>query len=248
MTAAPKRDELHRLLEHRATRSVLAVCIVVSLLPFVWVGALQTVFLVVFGLALLAAGLGLVAWASGLAAAALTALTALTYLFLYTPLKTRTAWCTAVGSLPGALPVLIGAAGRAPDGVPGAEAWIGFAALFCWQVPHFMALAALWREDYARGGFRVATVEDPSGESAARQSSAFLALLAAALAYGLARQGAHPATWAAVAVVTARYVALGARFDRPETREAAARPFFLFSLLHLPVALLALVLDRVLRG
>jgi len=201
-----------------------------------------------FGLALLVAGLATVGIGANFAAMALTALTAATYLFLYTPLKTRTAWCTVVGSLPGALPVLIGAAGRADDGHLSAAPWLGFALLFCWQVPHFMALAVLWRDDYARGGFRVATVEDPSGESAAAQSSAFLALLAAATAAALASQGAHPAAWAVALASTAAYVGLGARFDAPATRAEAARPFFLLSLLHLPVVLLALVLDRALRG
>ena len=202
----------------------------------------------VFGLALLVAGLATVGVGANFTAMALTALTAATYLFLYTPLKTRTAWCTVVGSLPGALPVLIGAAGRADDGHLSAAPWLGFALLFCWQVPHFMALAVLWRDDYARGGFRIATVEDPSGESAAAQSSAFLALLAAATAGALAAQSAHPLTWAVAVAATAAYVRLGARFDAPATREAAARPFFLFSLLHLPAVLLALVLDRALRG
>jgi protoheme IX farnesyltransferase len=202
----------------------------------------------VFGLALLVAGLATVGVGANFTAMALTALTAATYLFLYTPLKTRTAWCTVVGSLPGALPVLIGAAGRADDGHLSAAPWLGFALLFCWQVPHFMALAVLWRDDYARGGFRIATVEDPSGESAAAQSSAFLALLAAATAGALAAQAAHPLTWAVAVAATAAYVRLGARFDAPATREAAARPFFLFSLLHLPAVLLALVLDRALRG
>ena len=202
----------------------------------------------VFGLALLVAGLATVGVGANFTAMALTALTAATYLFLYTPLKTRTAWCTVVGSLPGALPVLIGAAGRADDGHLSAAPWLGFALLFCWQVPHFMALAVLWRDDYARGGFRIATVEDPTGESAAAQSSAFLALLAAATAGALAAQAAHPLTWAVAVAATAAYVRLGARFDAPATREAAARPFFLFSLLHLPAVLLALVLDRALRG
>ena len=212
------------------------------------VGALSPRAALAFGAILLAAGLALVGIGANFTAMALTALTAATYLFLYTPLKTRTGWCTVVGSLPGALPVLIGAAGRADDGHLSAAPWLGFALLFCWQVPHFMALAVLWRDDYARGGFRIATVEDPSGETAAAQSSAFLALLAAATAAALGAQGAHLATWLVAAASTDAYVGLGARFDDPARRAAAARPFFLFSLLHLPVVLLALVLDRTLRG
>ncbi len=199
----------------------------------------------IFGSLLLIGGLFLVALGANLIAAGLTALTAATYLLLYTPLKSRTGWCTVVGSLPGALPILIGAAGRAPDGFPTPSAWLGFCALFAWQVPHFMALAVLWRDDYKRGGFKVATVEDPTGESAARQSSAFLALLAAALTAALAYQAAHVLTWLIVTLTTVWYVVLGARFDNTASRDATARPFFLFSLLHLPITLLALVMDRI---
>lgn len=208
-------------------------------------GQLEPRAALIFGLGLLIGGLMLVTLGTNLIAAGLTALTAATYLLLYTPLKSRTGWCTVVGSLPGALPILIGAAGRAPDGVPTPLAWLGFSALFVWQVPHFMALAVLWRDDYQRGGFKVATVEDPSGESAARQSSAFLALLAAALTAALAYQAAHGLTWFIVTAMTAWYVVLGARFDNAATRDATARPFFLLSLLHLPVTLLALVVDHI---
>jgi len=195
-----------------------------------------------FGASLLVAGLAAVGWGAGFAAMALTAATAVTYLFLYTPLKTRTPWCTVAGSLPGALPVLIGAAGR--TGAVGKFDLAVFALLFCWQVPHFMGLAVLWREDYAAGGFRVATVADPSGDSAARQSTAFLAGTLLASAAPVLLDPSLLAYGAVAAAAGLAFARLGLRFRHPGTRAAAARPFFLFSLLYLPLVLAALVLDR----
>lgn len=199
----------------------------------------------VFGVALLTASLAILHRWSSPAALWLTIATVLTYLFLYTPLKTRTHWCTVAGSLPGALPVLIGAAARAPDGQPGALAWALFVILFCWQVPHFMGLAVLWRDDYARAGFRMATVVDPSGRLAAWQSSVFLALLLAASAAPVALAPGELGVYGAVAAALGLgYARLGLRFHRDAQREQVARPFFLYSLAYLTGLLLALVLDR----
>lgn len=205
-------------------------------------GALRPRQALAFGAALLVAGLAAVGWGAGFAAMALTAATAVTYLFLYTPLKSRTPWCTVAGSLPGALPVLIGAAGR--TGTVGGFDLAVFALLFCWQVPHFMGLAVLWREDYAAGGFRVATVDDPSGDSAARQSTAFLAGTLVASAAPVLLDPSLIAYGAVAAAAGLAFARLGLRFRRPATRAAAARPYFLFSLLYLPLVLAALVLDR----
>jgi len=97
----------------------------------------------------------------------LGAASCITYLTLYTPLKTRTPWCTFVGAFPGAVPPLIGwAAARNSLGGP---AWLLFAILFFWQFPHFLAIAWIYREDYARAGIRMLPVVDPSGRSTFRQ-------------------------------------------------------------------------------
>jgi len=99
--------------------------------------------------------------------ALLGACSAITYLALYTPLKTRTPWCTFVGAFPGAVPPLIGwAAARNSLGAP---AWMLFAILFVWQFPHFLSIAWVYREDYARAGIRMLPVVDPSGRSTFRQ-------------------------------------------------------------------------------
>jgi len=200
----------------------------------------------IFGIVLLIGGLAMIARWTNLTALALTAATVLSYLFLYTPLKTRTQWCTVVGSLPGALPVLIGSAARSTDGNPDAMGWALFAILFCWQVPHFMGLAVLWKDDYARGGFRIATVVDPSGESAARQSTFFLVLLLVASAVPVILAPADLRAYGVVAALLgAWYLRLGIAFHDKSRREHVARRFFLFSLLYLSVLLLTLVLDRI---
>jgi heme o synthase len=107
----------------------------------------------------------------GLAVNWLSALVALTttllYLGLYTPLKTRTTLSTAVGAIPGALPPMIGWA--AAHGTLSLGAWVLFAILFVWQFPHFMAIAWMYREDYARAGIRMLPVIDRKGDATFRQ-------------------------------------------------------------------------------
>jgi heme o synthase len=112
---------------------------------------------------------------------AIFGLVALTsYLFLYTPLKTRTHWCTFVGAFPGALPPLLGwTAARNELGI---EALILFGILFLWQFPHFHAIAMMYREDYARAGIRMLPVVEPDGRSTARQITGYtLALVLVSL-------------------------------------------------------------------
>lgn len=209
-------------------------------------GQLTTTSALVFGLGLLIASLVILARWTHPTALALTVATVVTYLFLYTPLKTRTPWCTVAGSLPGALPVLIGSAARAADGKPDAVGWALFAILFCWQIPHFMGLAVLWRDDYARGGFRMATVVDPSGESAAAQSTFFLVLLLLASAVPVMLAPSELQIYGVIAALLGGwYMKLGLAFRRADRREQVARPFFLFSLVYLSLLLLALVLDRI---
>src|SRR3954453_19701905 len=111
-----------------------------------------------FGVLLSAAGVLYLASLVNPLSAALAALTLVTYVFLYTPLKTRTSLCTVVGAVPGAIPPMIGF--PAVDGVLSPGAWALFSILFFWQLPHFLAIAILYRDDYARGGFRMLPVFD----------------------------------------------------------------------------------------
>ncbi len=121
----------------------------------------------IFGLALsLVAELALWLWANPLTAV-LGALAFGLYLFAYTPLKTRTAWCTTVGAFPGAMPALMG--WTAARGEITLEGWVLFALLFLWQFPHFYAIAWVYREDYARAGIRMLPVLDREGRLTGQQ-------------------------------------------------------------------------------
>lgn len=120
-----------------------------------------------FGAGLAAAGAIYLALAIGPLPSLLGILTAISYLALYTPLKTRTTWATFVGAFPGAIPPMIGWV--AASGSLGVGAWLLFAILFFWQFPHFDAIAWMYREDYARAGIRMLPVVDRSGEKTFRQ-------------------------------------------------------------------------------
>ena len=144
-----------------------------------------------FGLVTLAAGAAeLLLFVGALTAAAAIA-TWLVYVAIYTPLKTRTPLNTAVGAVSGALPILIGwtATGTSID----MRCWALVAVMFLWQFPHFMAIAWLYREDYARGGQRMLTVVDPTGLRAAGQAIvAAMALVPVSLVPALAPEAGSP--------------------------------------------------------
>src|SRR6185369_9512392 len=134
----------------------------------------------VFGAIVTAAGIVYLAVAVDALPALVTAATTVTYLFAYTPLKPRTSLCSIVGAVPGALPPLTGWA--AARGTLGVESWVLFAIMFLWQIPHSLAIACLYRDDYARAGIRLLPVIDPDGASTGRHVlSNSLALLLVAL-------------------------------------------------------------------
>jgi len=97
--------------------------------------------------------------------AALGAFTLITYIFIYTPLKRVSTICTLIGAIPGAIPPLMG--WTAATGILGTGGWIIFAILFFWQLPHFMAISWMYRDDYARGGFAMLAVRDDDGVATA---------------------------------------------------------------------------------
>jgi heme o synthase len=120
-----------------------------------------------FGISLSAAGFVDLWLGVNLLAALLGLFTLLSYLFLYTPLKSRSWLSTTIGAFPGAMPPMIGFA--AAHGSINPEAWVLFAILFLWQFPHFYSIAWMYREDYARAGIRMLPVVEPDGRSTARQ-------------------------------------------------------------------------------
>ena len=198
-----------------------------------------------FGLLLLSFGVVLVWNGANPLAGALTAATAISYLFFYTPLKTMTSWCTLVGSLPGAIPPIIGTAAKL--GRIDTMGWLLFGLLFFWQVPHFMALAVMCREDYARGGFKVATVDDPSGRSASAWAMLFIIpmlFIAGAIATNFFPDWTSPFVWVSF-LAGAWFFKLTLEFAVPARRAAVAKPLFLASILYLPVVLLTLTLNRI---
>ena len=128
-----------------------------------------------FGIGLSVVGTGYLWWQVNFLSATLAALTLLSYLFLYTPLKTRTPLCTLVGSFPGAIPPLIGWA--AAQGSLSMVAWVLYGILFLWQFPHFFSIAWLYRDDYERAGIAMLPVVEPDCESTARQIVIYAAAL-----------------------------------------------------------------------
>jgi protoheme IX farnesyltransferase len=128
-----------------------------------------------FGAALAVAGFAELSIFVNLLSGVLGALTLISYLFLYTPLKQRSWLSTTVGAFPGAMPPMIGFA--AASGTLTSEAWVLFAILFFWQFPHFYAIAWMYRDDYARAGIRMLPVVEPDGNSTARQMLVYLGVL-----------------------------------------------------------------------
>jgi protoheme IX farnesyltransferase len=128
-----------------------------------------------FATALAIGGLGYQALFVNWTAALITAATLISYIFIYTPLKRRTSLNTLVGAVPGALPILAGwtATGRGAD----LGGWILFAIMFLWQIPHFLALAWLYRVDYRAGGFVMLSAVDPDGRRTSRQIVNYAAML-----------------------------------------------------------------------
>lgn len=204
-------------------------------------GRVRPVVAHALGVAWGAAGLLLLAWKVNAPACALTAFTLASYLLVYTPMKRYTPLSTWVGAVPGALPPVIGwaAAGGALD----ARAAALFAVQFLWQMPHFLALAWLYREDYARGGYRVSPVVDPSGDSTAWQIAATSGLLLAASAAPFALGMAGPAYLAAALACGGAFLLLSLAAARELTVPRAHR-VFLGSLAYLPLVLAALVVAR----
>jgi len=178
----------------------------------------------------------------GALVALVTAATAILYLFAYTPLKQRSALCTLVGAVPGALPPVAGWAAARGDVALGA--WVLFGVLFLWQLPHTLSIARLYRDDYARAGVRVLPVIDPDGASTERQIVlACVALLAVSLLPSVIGW-TGPIYLAGALALGLAFAAVGvAQAVVPSSR--AARRLLLASLLYLPLLLGLLALDRV---
>src|SRR5262247_1060553 len=168
------------------------------------------------------------------------------YLFLYTPLKTRTHWCTFIGAFPGALPPLLGwAAARNEVGI---EAATLFGIMFLWQFPHFHAIATIYREDYARAGIRMLPVIEPGGKATARQIVGYtMALVPVSLLPAFLHfSGLHFSGWiylAGAAVLGGWFLHAGVAAAKQPTTEQARR-LLKVSVIYLPLLLVCMVLNR----
>jgi protoheme IX farnesyltransferase len=194
-----------------------------------------------FGVIVTAAGLVYQTLLVGSLAALVTAATTVTYLFLYTPMKRTTPLCSVVGAISGALPPVTGWA--AARGEIGIEAGVLFTILYLWQFPHSLAIARLYREDYARAGIRLLPVIDPDGPSTGRQIVAnSLALLSVALLPTLV--GLSGRIYFACALVLGLAL-LEASVRLARTRSLAdAKRLLYASLLYLPLLLGVMTVDR----
>lgn len=199
----------------------------------------RTVFVV--GVVTGYAGCAVLAAGTTLPAAGFAAVNILLYVLLYTPLKPRTTLNTLVGAVTGAIPPVIGWTAATGTMAPGA--WALFAILFTWQLPHFLALAWLYRADYEAGGFAMLPSRDPDGTVTAQACLlSSLALVPVGLLGTIV--GLAGIAYAAVALAAGLWMAwLALGFVRQRS-DARARRLFLASLAYLPVVLGAMVLDR----
>jgi len=188
-----------------------------------------------------AAGLATLAAGTNTLTAMLSLGVVLLYVFVYTPLKVYTPLNTVVGAVCGAVPPMMGWAAATGRLDPGA--WILGGLLFVWQMPHFLALAWMYREDYARGGFRMLPAVDPEGRLTGRVAVLYAAALlpvTAALSVAGITGGIFLVLSQAAGIA---FVVLGYLFLRARS-EAAARRLFLASILYLPVVMGVMVADR----
>jgi len=204
-------------------------------------GRMPALQALVFGIFLSVFGVGYLAIVCNVLSAALTAITVAIYIFAYTPLKRASTANTAVGAVPGAIPPMIGWA--AARGNIGAGAWALFAIVFLWQLPHFFAIAWMYREDYSRAGFRMISSDDLSGERSASQS-VFFCILLLVIAGLPAFVGIVNFAYLAVELLLGGFfVAVAMHFLRMRSA-SAARLLFLVSIIYLPLLLGALILTK----
>jgi protoheme IX farnesyltransferase len=195
----------------------------------------------IFGSALALAGMALLAFGANILAALLALATLFVYLVVYTPMKRRSPVATLVGAVPGALPPLIGWA--AAHGAVTLGGWILFAIVFLWQIPHFMAIAWMYREDYRSAGFPMLPVIEPDGRRTGRQAVLFAAAL---LPVSLAPTFVGLSGWIYFSIALALSISLlmlSVKFAGTRS-ETSARWLFFGSITYLPLIWAAMILNH----
>jgi protoheme IX farnesyltransferase len=193
-----------------------------------------------YGVLCTVVGCSLLAWQVNLLSGFLALMTTFLYALVYTPLKRQTWLNTAIGAVPGALPIMGGWV--AATNHLSIEAWILFAIMFTWQHPHFYAIAWILREDYARGGFKMLPCVEPDGESTFRQIRwfSYLMLLATLTLYAIGAAGLIYGIGSTVLGLLMIYY--GEQSSRTH-QNAAARTVFRYSIIYLPLLFVFLALD-----
>jgi protoheme IX farnesyltransferase len=204
-------------------------------------GRLQPIEAGCFGVLTTAAGLIVLVVGANVLAGAITCATVLLYIGVYTPLKRQTPFATLAGAVPGALPPMIGWA--AARGTLSVEAWVLFAIVFLWQIPHFLAIAWIYRADYARAGLPLLPVIDHDGRRTARHVLFFAAALAPAAVLPSINGDATTLYGAEALLLTITFLLVAIRFARRRDR-SGARWLFVASLLYLPLLWVALLVGR----
>lgn len=204
-------------------------------------GRLQPADAAIFGAGLSGAGLLELLLGANAVAAFVALVTLVTYALVYTPLKRRTPFSTVVGAVPGALPPVIGWA--AARGTVDAPALALFLIGFCWQLPHFLAIAWMYRSDYERAGFPMLPVIEPDGRSTARQAILYAAALVPASLGPAALGLAGPLYVAGALVLGLAFLATTIHFGIARTIPSA-RLLFFGSILYLPALWALMIADR----
>ena len=194
-----------------------------------------------FGIALSAAATAYLAVLINPLSALLGVATLASYLFIYTPLKTRTTLSTFLGAFPGAMPPFIGWV--AATGAITIEAWVLFAILFLWQFPHFLAIAWMYREDYARAGIKMLPVVEPEGKVTGQQIISYTLLLVPVSLLPAAMGLAGSVYLVGASVIGLAFLYFSARAALARTAWQARR-LLLASVLYLPVLFVLMVLNR----
>jgi len=195
-----------------------------------------------FGVSLSIAGILELALFVNPLTALLAAVSLGSYLLIYTPLKTRTSLCTLVGAIPGAIPPVMGWT-AAKNGF-GAGAWVLFAILFFWQLPHFLAIAWMYKEDYARAGFPMLPVLDPEGAVTARMIVLYTAVLIPVTLIPAKLGMANFSYFYAASVLGLAFFAFGTWTAFYRTA-ASARRLLLASVMYLPTLLTWMACSKV---
>ena len=190
-----------------------------------------------FGMLVSIAGGVYLALAVNTLSALLAIFTLLSYLLIYTPLKRKTPLCTALGAIPGAMPTLIGWAGASAS--INANAWFLFGLLFLWQFPHFLAIALMYREDYARAGYRMLPGFDQDSRFTRAEILGFTVILvAASMIPAVSRIGSIYLV--TMGVAGAYFLYHVARLMRSTSRNFASRVVHA-SVLYLPLVLAMMI-------